>query len=104
MRQVERKCGQAFFGNGTRKIGNDEVSVGAWFLHGNKIAERITDGIVLSDCGWRTTTTKSRLNAILRLAGTNYRIYQKSHQWFIWDAATGKSEPWDGDYLIPAAA
>ena len=103
MRIVELKCGTAFVNGNSAKVSNDIVVNGKWYLHRNVIAERTPNGILLCDCGWRTRTTASRLNAILRLAGTNYRIYQKSHQWFIWDAATGKSEPWDGDYLIPAA-
>ena len=37
------------------------------FLHGNKIASIDYDDreVRLSSCGWRTNTTKSRLNTIL---------------------------------------
>ena len=35
------------------------------YLHGNKIAEVDDDFLKLFDGGWQSTTTKSRLNALL---------------------------------------
>lgn len=50
-------------------------------LHGSTIAMITKTDVDVSDCGWQTPTTKSRLNAILReLCGAG--IYQKNHQWF----------------------
>jgi hypothetical protein len=37
----------------------------------------------LFDGGHQTTTTKSRLNAILSEHGTGERVYQKNFQWFV---------------------
>lgn len=54
------------------------------YLHGNKIAELGDFFITLYDSGFRSKTTKSRLNAILRANGAgNEFVYQKNHQWFI---------------------
>ena len=54
-------------------------------LHGNKIARVDYDNNVtwITDAGWQTTTTKSRLNAIL--AGINQRgyVYQKDYVWHL---------------------
>ena len=54
------------------------------YLHGNKIAEVGDNFIRLFDGGWRSVTTKSRLNAILRGNGNGTEgVYQRNHQWYI---------------------
>lgn len=62
-----------------------------YYLHGHAIfalsvnqasGERV---IILSDCGWRSATTKSRLNAILASVLPGYRIHQKDFSWYIAD-------------------
>ena len=63
---------------------NSEQSISIVRLHGNKIAEVGEDFITLFDGGWQTTTTKSRLNALLSYFGNgNERIFQKDFKWFI---------------------
>jgi hypothetical protein len=53
---------------------------GAVTLFGNTIAYFNGDlFIILMDGGWRTATTKSRLNALLE--GTGYRIAQTNFEW-----------------------
>lgn len=50
-------------------------------LHGSTIAIITPDEVDVSDCGYQTTTTKSRLNAVL----TKYckgGIHQKNHVWY----------------------
>ena len=53
-------------------------------LHGSKIAE-VGDGfITLFDGGWQTTTTKSRLNALMaEFCSPGEGVFQKAYQWFI---------------------
>jgi len=64
------------FEHGDRRI--DRINV---YLHGNPIAQIHPDCVNICDCGWQTTTTKSRLNVILReLCGAG--IYQKNHTWY----------------------
>lgn len=54
------------------------------YLHCNRIA-RIEPGlnrITVSSCGWRTSATKSRLNAILQYFNKP-GIFQKNYTWHI---------------------
>ena len=53
-------------------------------LHGSKIAEVGDDFMTLFDGGFQSTTTKSRLNALLAEFGHDgERVFQKAFQWFI---------------------
>ncbi len=63
-----------------------EVNV---FLHGNHIISvRLWDNgdlfIELSDAGWQTPTTKSRLNAFARAFAVQ-GVYQRNWEWFFDD-------------------
>ena len=57
-------------------------AVAAVYLHGNLIAVMHTSVslIYLSSAGWRTRTTKSRLNALLERYNTH--IYQRGGIWY----------------------
>ena len=50
-------------------------------LHGSTIAIITPDEVDISDCGWQTPTTKSRLNALLGNY-CNAGIYQRNHTWY----------------------
>jgi len=71
-------------------------------LHGNVIAEfdsalcgaRDCRGLKLMDCGWRTSTTKSRLNALLGAFREGSFIYQKQGQWFSPDGDEWYGSDW----------
>lgn len=43
----------------------DRVEAGTYRLWGYTVARIIDDKLVLSDCGWNTATTASRINAFL---------------------------------------
>jgi hypothetical protein len=67
-------------------------------LHGNLIAAfyPATDTFIVSDAGWQTTTTKSRINALLSVFNPNAgRVYSKNFDWYIGDSA------WDGEVSLP---
>jgi len=53
------------------------------FLHGNKIARRAANIVVISNCGYATTVTKERLNGILDYLEKS-RIFQHDWNWY-WD-------------------
>ena len=57
-------------------------------LHGNTIAEihPTMDRIVLSDAGYETATTKSRLNALIDCFTEGSRIHQSQHVWYQGDS------------------
>ena len=74
--------GKDFSRDNTRVLHTDGVA--EVYLHGNKIAEVGDNFIRLFDGGWRSVTTKSRLNAILRGNGNGTEgVYQRNHQWYI---------------------
>ena len=97
MRKIEQQMIAAIKGNTDWKSANTEVihtcdnvnsPVSHVYLHGNKIAEVGDDFLKLFDGGWQTTTTKSRLNALLSefgyTCGTKREyIFQKQFEWFI---------------------
>jgi hypothetical protein len=64
-------------------------------LHGHTIAQFYPEAncFVLSDCGWQTVTTKSRLNALIR-AFSPYSdgISQRKFEWYLggkeWESGT----------------
>ena len=66
------------------------------YLHATCIARVYADHIVINSGGWRTNTTKSRLNAILR-EYCNTLIYQEAYSWYMAGSRealfTGKKNP-----------
>ena len=57
------------------------------FLHGNHIATVTDNNVRVFDGGWRTNTTKSRLNVIINefCDALTDGVFQKDYQWFIKD-------------------
>lgn len=72
----------------TYDLGNNQVVI---YLHRNLIAYVDNDvfNLYLSDAGYRTKTTKSRLNAILSSYDLG-KIYSKKYQWYL------NNEEWTG--------
>ena len=63
---------------------NEEENLSVVRLHGNKIAEIGETFIRLFDGGFQSTTTKSRLNAILAEHGEDGDcVFQKNFNWFV---------------------
>jgi len=90
MRKIEQKMIQAVRSRRDWQSSNTRVDVVGdghiiVRLHGHPIAELIQEDHVLwvRDCGWQTTTTKSRLNALLRAFCPGCGIYQKDWVWFL---------------------
>lgn len=59
-------------------------------LHGNSIIHIYRDRIVLTDGGWKTHTTKARLNEHLP---QGFYVFQKNFEWFIQDMNINADEP-----------
>ena len=72
-------------------------------LHDNLICKIFPSGSVmdLSDCGWQSTTTKSRLNVILDAFAPGYGIFQKNFDWFFQTSRTSEPEKWLGKLSVP---
>ena len=92
MRKIETQMIAAVKGDKNWTKDNTSViiedGVSKVYLHGNLIAEVGDDFLKLFDGGWQTTTTKSRLNALLSefgyTCGTQREyVFQKQFEWFI---------------------
>jgi len=94
MRKIESQMIAAIKNNQDWKSANTSVhfnaeeNVSVVRLHGNKIAEVGDDYLTLFDAGYQTSTTKSRLNAILGefgyTCGTKREyVFQKQFEWFV---------------------
>lgn len=90
MRKIESEMNTAIVENRDWRKANTEVVYNPHsgnshvYLYGNEIAI-IGDGFVkVFDGGYRSSTTKSRLGAILRCHGADGdHIYQRKGEWFV---------------------
>tara|TARA_R100001463_G_scaffold112386_1_gene167411 strand:+ start:256 stop:633 length:378 start_codon:yes stop_codon:yes gene_type:complete len=66
-------------------LDTDSASEMRVYLHGNHIASYTDDGqLYINHQGWRTRTTKSRLNALIKFVlGDMSCIFQKNFEWFV---------------------
>jgi hypothetical protein len=68
------------------KSNNDDYKIIKMFLRGNLIAECNEEGFFVCDGGYKSRTTKERLNGFC-----NVKVNQKNFEWFL----NGKE--WDGN-------
>ena len=93
MRKIETQMNAALANNQNWQSGNtsvhynEENGESIVRLHGNKIAVLGEDFLQIFDGGWQTTTTKSRLNAIIdRFCNSaTDGVFQSKFEWFIRD-------------------
>ena len=99
MRKIEQQMNSAiryrqnWAGSNTMvRVSREVVEV---FLHGNHIAsvDTATNDLTLFDGGWRSNTTKSRLNALLNEFIPSMRVNQKNWAWFLSDDLDGSVVP-----------
>ena len=90
MRKIEAQMNAAITNNVNWQSTNTAVTFDAEsgeskvYLHGNHIATVGDDFVQIFDGGWQSTTTKSRLNAILKEHGIKGEcVYQKNFKWFV---------------------
>lgn len=87
MRVIERQMNQAISKEIDWKKDNTEVinieGVSFVYLYSNLIAMVGDTWLELFDGGYKSNTTKSRLNAILREHGSGESVYQKNYEWFV---------------------
>ena len=106
MRKIETQMNAALANSKDRQSGNTSVSfneennTSVVLLHGNKIAVLGEDFLEIFDGGWQTTTTKSRLNAIIDRfcnAATD-GVYQRNFQWYVSD--NGVEKEFENGYIF----
>ena len=89
MRKIESQMINAVaarknWSSGNTTVQTDSIGAVRVFLHGNQIAEFHNGVITLWDGGWQTTTTKSRLNALMtEFTSPANGVFQKAYEWFI---------------------
>ena len=64
-------------GNTALKIDDNECYDSKVLLHGNVIAKRYLNVLKLSNCGYATNVTHSRLNAVLKAFNYNIKVIGK---------------------------
>ncbi len=68
------------------------------FLHGEEIASFFSDGRVkLFSRGWRTNTTKNRLNKVLP---NRWILYQGKNHWWLYNHDTNETVPFVEGWVI----
>jgi len=83
MRQETQKIMSAFLRGekaSAQRTHTDGYSV---WLHGNLIAERGKSKTWFTLAGWPTVTTRDRVNGLLELSGSVYRVFQKNGTQFL---------------------
>lgn len=105
MRKIEKLMNDAITASKNWRMDNTEVitegGVSTVYLHGNKIAEVGDYWLRLFDGGFRSATTKSRLNAILSVHGGGFdAIFQKNFEWFFHDSMRSMAIPFESGMEI----
>jgi len=88
MRQITREIVNAFENSRSLTIGNSRTNGESLWLFGNKIAEIRRDGLWITNAGWKSVTTKERLNGL-----SGVRIQQLRGKWFL------NENEWDGTWV-----
>ena len=84
MRQETHKIMSAFLRGQKASAARTNTDGHNVWLHGNKIAQRSEgDFVDFSLAGWPTVTTRDRVNGLLELSGSDYRVFQKSGTQFL---------------------
>ena len=87
MRKIESQMNQAIRnGSDFRKDNTTVINIRGnafVYLHGNHIATVSDDSLQLFDGGWRSNTTKSRLNALCSEFAYGCGVFQKNWEWFV---------------------
>jgi len=84
MRQETQKIMSAFLRSQKASAARTNTDGHNVWLHGNKIAQRSEgDFVDFSLAGWPTVTTRDRINGLLELSGSDYRVFQKNGTQFL---------------------
>ena len=89
MRKITMEAQKAFWDNGYFKRDNTTVLNGIMTLHSTIIASHSDRFLSLNSGGYRTNTTKERLNGVLHRLG--FVIKSKQGEWSIYNSQNGES-------------
>jgi hypothetical protein len=68
-------------------------------LHRTNVVKFNHDKTVLDSGGWKTVTTKRRMNEASKEYGLGYYVYQKDFDWFVSFHNGNPDLPFDGDKI-----
>ena len=92
MRTLTKNALNCFYNKENGNFSNTSVitegNITKMFLFGNLIAKLENDKLFITNAGWKSNTTKERLNG---LKGVN--IFQKNGEWFL------NGEKWNGKLI-----
>jgi hypothetical protein len=81
MRKVTRNTGTAFIAGVKCTEGNTFTDGKELLLHGNTIAWKNEDGDTFITCaGWNTNTTRERLNGLLEMLNSSFRVRSRDFE------------------------
>lgn len=74
-----------------------EQGVGRVTYHDTDVVVWNEKIVTLNTGGWRTATTKARMNQTSNQFGLGYQVYQEKGEWYIWFPGTDREEiPFEG--------
>lgn len=83
MRKESIEITKAFIAGKSLKKARTTTDGQAIYLHGNKIAEKRQDGIYVTLAGWNTSTTRERVNTLIKIInGEGYFSQKKFKPYF----------------------
>lgn len=69
-----KQVAEAFAAGKSAKCHNAETDGHSYWLHGNRIAIKSTNGVVFNWCNWYGPATANHLNKITAALGSNTRV------------------------------
>lgn len=83
MRKVTQQVTTAFLNGVAKSVGNTSTDGKRLLFHGNCIAERTENGLLVQTCGWNTPTTRERLNGLpgVRTNQAKGQLYLNGKAW-----------------------
>ena len=92
MRKITQEAVSAFINGKNYRSGNTQVNqrIGGMelLLHSNIIAVDTGEGLKITNAGWKSNTTKERLNGL-----PNVSIQQIKGQWYL------NGQKWNGEWI-----
>ena len=107
MRKETQKIARAFLNHEKATATRTRTDGESVFLHGNKIAfwnyGDVKPALCFTLADWPSVTTRERINGILELSGSNWRVKQHKSNQFLINSVTGYIVPIldDASYYAP---
>ena len=97
MRKETQKIARAFLDRDRATATRTRTDGESVFLHGNEIAfwnyGDVKTALCFTLAGWPSVTTRERINGILELSGSNWRVKQRNGEQFLTNPVTGSEVP-----------